>query len=215
MSYKKYAFLSFLIYAIAFFAPSFAMTIEQSLMILTVGYIAGAIALIFLYKKQTVKLPFEKNRMSWVRVVLLGVVGIFLAIILQNVMLSIEVFFGGQIESENTSNIMGLIFQQPLVMLAVTVGGPIMEELLFRRVILGGVTRKSNIWIGVIVSSLLFAAIHRDGHLLLYGALGAFFSLQYIVTGSIWTSIITHVGMNSLVVIVNLIVETMGIQLPQ
>lgn len=214
MTFKKYTIFSFLIYIVAFFAPSFAFSIEQSLIILTIGYILGAIFLIYLYKKQTIKLPFEEVRMSWGRIITLGLVGIFLAIILQNVMLSIEVFFGGQIESENTSNIMELIFHQPLVMLAVTVGGPIMEELLFRRVILGGVTRKTNVWVGVIVSSLLFALVHQDGHLLLYGALGAFFSLQYVVTGSIWTSIITHVGMNSLVVIVNLIVETMGIQVP-
>ncbi|MEG0293794.1 CPBP family intramembrane glutamic endopeptidase [Enterococcus sp.] len=214
MTYKKYTILSFLIYAIAFFAPSFAMTIEQSLIILTISYIFGAAALIFLYKKQTIKLPFEESKMSWGRIVSLGLVGIFLAIVLQNVMLTIELYFGGQIESENTNNIMGLISKQPLVMLAVAVGGPIMEEFVFRRAILGSVTRKSNVWLGVIVSSLLFALIHQDGHLLLYGALGAFFSLQYLITGSIWTSIITHVGMNSLVVIVNLIVETMGIQVP-
>lgn len=211
MTYKKYTISSLLIYFIAFFGPSLALTEKQYLIILPFTYILGAIALIVLYKKQTVKLPFEEEKMSWVRILTLGLVGIFLTIILQNLMMSIEVFFGGQIESENTTNIIQLVLKQPLVVLAVMVGGPIMEEFIFRRVILGAVTRKTNVWIGVIVSSFLFAAIHMDGHLLLYGALGAFFSLQYIITGSIWTSIISHVGMNTLVIVVNILVEVLDI----
>ena len=145
------------------------------------------------------------------RIWILGLVGIFLAIILQNVAMNIEIFFGGSLESENTNEILALVMQQPLVMLAVAIGGPIMEELVFRRAILGAVTRKTNVWIGVVISSLLFALIHQDGHLLLYSSLGAFFSLQYVITGSIWTSIITHVGMNTLVVLANILVQTMDL----
>lgn len=211
MSYKKYTFLTLFIYFIAFIAPSFAFTLQQSLMILTVSYIVGAFALIRLYQNQTTLLPFEEEKMAKGRIWILGLVGIFLAIILQNVAMNIEIFFGGSLESENTNEILALVMQQPLVMLAVAIGGPIMEELVFRRAILGAVTRKTNVWIGVIISSLLFALIHQDGHLLLYSSLGAFFSLQYVITGSIWTSIITHVGMNTLVVLANILVQTMDL----
>ncbi|MBM7708992.1 CPBP family intramembrane glutamic endopeptidase [Enterococcus lemanii] len=211
MSYKKYTFLTLFIYFIAFIAPSFAFTLQQSLMILTVSYIVGAFALIRLYQNQTTLLPFEEEKMAKGRIWILGLVGIFLAIILQNVAMNIEIFFGGSLESENTNEILALVMQQPLVMLAVAIGGPIMEELVFRRAILGAVTRKTNVWIGVVISSLLFALIHQDGHLLLYSSLGAFFSLQYVITGSIWTSIITHVGMNTLVVLANILVQTMDL----
>ena len=211
MSYKKYTSLTLLLYFVAFITPSFAFTLQQSLIILTVSYIVGAYALIRLYQKQTILLPFEEDKMSKGRIWALGLVGIFLALLLQNVAMNIEIFFGGNLESENTNEILKLVMQQPLVMLAVAIGGPIMEELVFRRAILGGITRKTNIWIGVFVSSLLFALIHQDGHLLLYGSLGAFFSLQYVITGSIWTSIITHVGMNTLVVLANLLVQALDI----
>lgn len=211
MSYKKYTFLTLFIYFIAFIAPSFAFTLQQSLMILTVSYIVGAFALIRLYQNQTTLLPLEEEKMAKGRIWILGLVGIFLAIILQNVAMNIEIFFGGSLESENTNEILALVMQQPLVMLAVAIGGPIMEELVFRRAILGAVTRKTNVWIGVVISSLLFALIHQDGHLLLYSSLGAFFSLQYVITGSIWTSIITHVGMNTLVVLANILVQTMDL----
>ena len=211
MSYKKYTFLTLFIYFIAFIAPSFAFTLQQSLMILTVSYIVGAFALIRLYQNQTTLLPFEEEKMAKGRIWILGLVGIFLAIILQNVAMNIEIFFGGSLESENTNEILALVMQQPLVMLAVAIGGPIMEELVFRRAILGAVTRKTNVWIGVVISSLLFALIHQDGHLLLYSSRGAFFSLQYVITGSIWTSIITHVGMNTLVVLANILVQTMDL----
>ena len=110
-------------------------------------------------------------------------------------------------DSANTQGILELIFQNPLMILAVMIGGPIMEEFVFRRAIMGMVTRRSNLWLGVLVSAVLFALMHQDGHWLLYSALGAFFSLQYIITGSIWTSVITHVGMNTLVILANVIVE--------
>lgn len=211
MSYKKYTGFTLLLYLIAFIAPSFAFTLQQSLIILTVSYIVGAYALIRLYQKQTILLPFEEDKMAKGRIWTLGLVGIFLALLLQNIAMNIEIFFGGSLESENTNEILGLVMQQPLVMLAVAIGGPIMEELVFRRAILGAVTRKTNVWLGVLVSSLLFALIHQDGHLLLYGSLGTFFSLQYVITGSIWTSIITHVGMNTLVVLANILVQTMDL----
>ena len=132
MSYKKYTFLTLFIYFIAFIAPSFAFTLQQSLMILTVSYIVGAFALIRLYQNQTTLLPFEEEKMAKGRIWILGLVGIFLAIILQNVAMNIEIFFGGSLESENTNEILALVMQQPLVMLAVAIGGPIMEELVFR-----------------------------------------------------------------------------------
>lgn len=82
-----------------------------------------------------------------------------------------------------------------------------MEEFVFRRSILGIVGKYTNFWIRAIVSSLLFAFAHNDGHLLIYFFLGFFFSLQYKATGRIWTSMITHVGMNTLVVVVQIAVQ--------
>ncbi|OJG58410.1 CAAX amino terminal protease [Enterococcus italicus DSM 15952] len=106
--------------------------------------------------------------------------------------------------SQNTNTILSFIKSNYLFILAVSVGGPILEEFVFRRALIGLLETKIPLWFAVIVSSLVFAIIHDDGHILLYTALGLVFSMLYIKTGRIWTSIISHVGMNTLVVVVSL-----------
>ena len=51
--------------------------------------------------------------------------------------------------------------------------------------------------------------LHNAGveRFVIYFFLGFFFSLEYKATGRIWTSMITHVGMNTLVVLVQLAVQ--------
>ncbi|MDN6640191.1 MAG: CPBP family intramembrane metalloprotease [Tetragenococcus sp.] len=208
MSIKKYSLLTILIYIIAFFAPIFAPTSQASTNTTTVTYLLGAMFMIFFYFSQTKRLTFEKKNAAFLSPLFWGIAGIFLAIFLQTVIMQIEQFFGIPIESQNTESIIHLVLQQPLFALAAMVGGPIMEEFVFRRALIGFFDSFSFTWIGIIVSSLIFAVIHQDGHLLLYFSLGFFFSLLYKKTGKIWTSMISHVGMNSLVVIVNLIVAT-------
>ncbi len=103
-----------------------------------------------------------------------------------------SVLFGEATPSENTQNIIQMIMEAPAFILATTVAGPIMEEFVFRRSILGIISRYSNFWVGAVISSLLFAFAHNDGHLLIYFFLGFFFSLEYKATGRIWTSMITR-----------------------
>lgn len=206
MSIKKYSFLTILLYIAAFFAPVFATTSQASTTTTTVSYLLGAVLMVFLYYNQSVKLTFEKSHSSLISILFWGVGGIFLAIFLQSIVMQVEQFFGIPIESQNTQNILQLVLRQPLFALAAMVGGPIMEEFVFRRALIGIFDSFSLTWLGIVISSLIFAFIHQDGHLLLYFSLGFFFSLLYKRTGKIWTSMISHVGMNSLVVIVNFIV---------
>ncbi|BAK94450.1 CPBP family intramembrane glutamic endopeptidase [Tetragenococcus halophilus] len=205
MSVRKYSLLTIFMYIIAFFAPIFAPTSQASTNVTTVTYLLGAAFMIFLYLRQTNKLSFEKNKINLLPTLFWGIVGIFLAILLQTVIMQIEQFFGIPIESQNTQNIIGIVLRQPLFALAAMVGGPIMEEFVFRRSLIGLFDSFAYPWIGIIVSSLIFAVVHQDGHLLLYFCLGFFLSLLYKKTGKIWTSMISHVGMNSLVVIANLV----------
>lgn len=204
MSLRKYSLTTLLIYIIAFFAPVFAPTIQASTTITTITYLLGAIMMIFLYLRQTNMLSFERKGNTFLLTIFWGIIGIFLAIFLQTIIMQIEQFFGQPIESQNTQNIINLVLRQPLFALAAMVGGPIMEEFVFRRALVGLFDSFSYTWFGIVISSAIFAFVHQDGHLLLYFFLGFFFSLLYKKTGKIWTSMISHVGMNSLVVIVNL-----------
>ena len=216
MSLKKYSFLSIFCYGLIFISPLILASIglvkstSELITATAVMYILGAVVLAIFYFKQREPLAIESavKKASVPKIVIYGLVGIFVALLLQSIAVMLEsVLFGEATPSENTQNIIQMIMEAPAFILATTVAGPIMEEFVFRRSILGIISRYSNFWVGAVVSSLLFAFAHNDGHLLIYFFLGFFFSLEYKATGRIWTSMITHVGMNTLVVLVQLAVQ--------
>lgn len=216
MSLKKYSFLSIFCYGLIFISPLILASIglvkstSELITATAVMYILGAVVLAIFYFKQREPLAIESavKKASAPKIVIYGLVGIFVALILQSIAVMLEsVLFGEATPSENTQNIIQMIMEAPAFILATTIAGPIMEEFVFRRSILGIISRYSNFWVGAVISSLLFAFAHNDGHLLIYFFLGFFFSLEYKATGRIWTSMITHVGMNTLVVLVQLAVQ--------
>lgn len=216
MSLKKYSFLSIFCYGLIFISPLILASIglvkstSELITATAVMYILGAVVLAIFYFKQREPLAIESavKKASAPKIVIYGLVGIFVALILQSIAVMLEsALFGEATPSENTQNIIQMIMEAPAFILATTVAGPIMEEFVFRRSILGIISRYSNFWVGAVISSLLFAFAHNDGHLLIYFFLGFFFSLEYKATGRIWTSMITHVGMNTLVVLVQLAVQ--------
>ena len=216
MSLKKYSVLSIFCYGLIFISPLILASIglvkstSELITATAVMYILGAVVLAIFYFKQREPLAIESavKKASAPKIVIYGLVGIFVALILQSIAVMLEsVLFGEATPSENTQNIIQMIMEAPAFILATTVAGPIMEEFVFRRSILGIISRYSNFWVGAVISSLLFAFAHNDGHLLIYFFLGFFFSLEYKATGRIWTSMITHVGMNTLVVLVQLAVQ--------
>lgn len=216
MSLKKYSFLSIFCYGLIFISPLILASIglvkstSELITATAVMYILGAVVLAIFYFKQREPLAIESavKKASVPKIVIYGLVGIFVALLLQSIAVMLEsVLFGEATPSENTQNIIQMIMEAPAFILATTIAGPIMEEFVFRRSILGIMSRYSNFWVGAVISSLLFAFAHNDGHLLIYFFLGFFFSLEYKATGRIWTSMITHVGMNTLVVLVQLAVQ--------
>lgn len=216
MSLKKYSFLSIFCYGLIFISPLILASIglvkstSELITATAVMYILGAVVLAIFYFKQREPLAIESavKKASVPKIVIYGLVGIFVALLLQSIAVMLEsVLFGEATPSENTQNIIQMIMEAPAFILATTIAGPIMEEFVFRRSILGIISRYSNFWVGAVISSLLFAFAHNDGHLLIYFFLGFFFSLEYKATGRIWTSMITHVGMNTLIVLVQLAVQ--------
>ncbi|MCC8046026.1 MAG: CPBP family intramembrane metalloprotease [Clostridiales bacterium] len=85
---------------------------------------------------------------------------------------------------------------------------PIIEELVFRGLIQGIISKNYNRYAGVIVSSLIFGAVHlMNGslslisafQLIISGALvGVMFSCIYLSTGSIWASVTVHALYNGI-----------------
>ncbi|MFC4771008.1 CPBP family intramembrane glutamic endopeptidase [Enterococcus hermanniensis] len=213
MDAKKYSFITIATYGFVLFSPLFFQRFfnagqSQIIQLTTLAYFLGAVLMIvYRYKSQLFKI--ENKQKSWVLAGLIGLVGIPVSLILQVAILQIEQHLLGQTAaSQNTENIVQLIMNNMVFILATTIAGPIMEEFVFRRAIFGALEIKFGFWIPTLISSLLFAFAHNDGHYLLYAGLGFLFCGMYRYSGRIWTSMITHVGMNLLVVITQLALQS-------
>lgn len=136
-----------------------------------------------------------------------SIFGIFLAMASQSVAAMIEMnLLGIEPGSENTEMILNLVKVTPLLIVVTSVIGPILEEIIFRKIIFGSLYRKYNFFISAFISSLIFAAVHWDfEHLLIYTAMGFVFAFLYARTKLIIVPIIAHVLMNTIVVLVQTI----------
>lgn len=135
-----------------------------------------------------------------------AVSGLILLFIVQAVAGMIEyMLFGEARHSQNTQQILDLTKKSPYVILVVSIVGPIIEEIIFRKIIFGTLARKTNFLIGALVSSLLFALAHMDMHILVYMSVGFTLAFLYNKTGRIWVSMFAHAGMNTVVVLSTLL----------
>ncbi|WP_233841351.1 CPBP family intramembrane glutamic endopeptidase [Dyella sp. 2HG41-7] len=96
----------------------------------------------------------------------------------------------------------------PLALVAVTIG-PMIEELMFRGVLLSALMRRLSMWASIAICALLFSAVHLGGlnfqwyalpNLTLLAALLCWLRLK---SGSLWPAILAH-GMYNLFALVAL-----------
>ncbi|MGM0125349.1 hypothetical protein IGI37_002747 [Enterococcus sp. AZ194] len=222
MSLKKYSFLTVFFYGLSLMLPGFfvqvglissanqkvsymGISITPYLLSVILSSLFGMLLLLYFYTRQTEPLPFERKKKTLLQIFLVAIVGIVLALVLQYWLAIVESWlFQSTATSKNTQTITQTVLELPVYVLVTTIIAPIMEELVFRRAFLGFINHYSNFGVGAIISSLFFAIAHQDGHLLIYFSLGLLFSLLYYFTGSIWTSICTHIGMNLVVLLIQL-----------
>ena len=128
--------------------------------------------------------------------------GIFLAFFAQIIAVAIEQMIGVKPGSENTQEILQLIDLFPGIVLISSIIGPILEEIVFRKVIFGTLYNQLPFGMAAVISSIIFAFAHMEPiHLILYTAMGFVFAFLYVQTKRIIVPIIAHVMMNTLVVV--------------
>lgn len=130
--------------------------------------------------------------------------GFFLAIFAQSLAANIEInIFGVAPGSENTQMIVSIIEVTPLVIIVTSILGPILEEIIFRKILFGALYVRTNFIVAALISSLLFSLLHGEPqHLLLYASMGFTFAFLYVKTKRIIVPIFAHVAMNTMVVII-------------
>jgi len=134
-----------------------------------------------------------------------GIIGFFLVFLGQTIGAYIELALGIDMGSENTEAIMNVTKIAPIMIIATVFLGPILEELVFRRVIFGSIIQNYNFWIASIISAIVFAAIHMDfTHILLYTICGMIFAFLYHKTKRLLTPIIAHILLNGFVTFIQM-----------
>jgi uncharacterized protein len=134
-----------------------------------------------------------------------AVCGIPLAFIAQTIAANIEYWLGIEMGSENTQQLVDLIKTAPIVILVTSILGPILEEIVFRKIIFGSLYKRMNFFFAGVISSIIFALAHSEPeHLLLYSAMGLTFAFLYVKTKRILVPIVAHVSMNTIVVVLQL-----------
>lgn len=210
MTIKKYTLTQTTIYLIIYFSPlllkPFNPTNQFSIAFTTVSYLAGAGLLIFFSSSLTETPKIETQQTPPTKVIAWGIYGLFLAFLAQFATGIIEQLLWQTGQSQNTQNIAQLIRHSPFFLMAVSIAGPIMEEFIFRRSLIIFLSQYMTTLIAAIISSVLFALVHVDGHLLVYFSLGMVFYFLYNKTGNIWAPIITHCLMNFCVMLIQLTV---------
>lgn len=169
------------------------------------SFVVTLMIVLFLLRKE-MKQTNDLRQMPLNESLIWAVLGVFLALFSQVIAAQIEAFLGITTESENTQQIIALIEAFPIVILVSSIIGPILEEIVFRKIIFGSLYKRFNFWIAAIISSIIFALAHQEPeHLLLYSSMGFVFSFLYIKTKRIIVPIFAHVAMNTFVVLIQYI----------
>lgn len=170
-----------------------------------IGFVIGFIAILIILKPEMMKQPV-RGAADFGQVILWSFLGIFLAFGSQIIAGMIETYlFGIDAGSENTANLIEISRNIPLFTILPTIIAPVLEEIVFRKVIFGSLYKRFNFFIAGILSALIFGVVHLEiEHLLVYTAMGFVFAFLYVQTKRIIVPIIVHAAMNTLVVLYQL-----------
>lgn len=161
---------------------------------------------LFMLRKDIKEYFLHRNRdddMSLFTLLLWSFAGVFMALFAQSIAIQIEQYFGIKAGSENTQVILKLVEAFPVVILVTSIVGPILEEIVFRKIIFGTLYKRVNFFVAALISSVIFAVAHNElEHTLLYTAMGMVFAFLYVKTKRIIVPIIAHVSMNTFVILV-------------
>lgn len=162
-----------------------------------------AIIIVLLLLRPDMKKPLDRDAANVSKIILWSIIGVFLAMFAQIVAAQIEILvFGIEPGSENTQDLMKVARMTPLFILVPAIFAPILEELIFRKIIFGSIYQRTNFFVAAIISSLVFALVHADfTHTLVYTAMGLVFAFLYVKTKRIIVPIFAHMAMNTLVVV--------------
>lgn len=169
------------------------------------SFIAGVVVVLLLMKP-AMKTGSDRDAAHVGAGILWVIAGVVMAFIAEGLATAIEQnLFGITAESENTMMIMDIARATPLFIIIPALAAPILEEIIFRKIIFGRLYNRTNFFIAALLSALIFALIHGEPqHILIYGSMGFVFAFVYVKTKRIIVPILVHMSLNSIAVIAQL-----------
>ncbi|MFC3041633.1 CPBP family intramembrane glutamic endopeptidase [Virgibacillus xinjiangensis] len=166
------------------------------------SFIAALIVTILLMKPD-MQAGNSRDASSLGTVVIWSILGVFMAFAAQTIAGLIEMeLLGIESGSENTQQIMDITRAAPIFMVIPALIAPILEEIIFRKIIFGSLYKRMNFFFAALLSALVFGLIHLDPtHILVYASMGFVFAFLYVHTKRIIVPIIVHAAMNTIVVL--------------
>ncbi|WP_100330111.1 CPBP family intramembrane glutamic endopeptidase [Bacillus xiapuensis] len=175
---------------------------------IVISFSAALLIILFILRKTRHNRLERMEPLSVSLSVFWAVSGVFLAFAAQIVAVGVESLIGIKPGSENTKTIIKVIEMVPATMIAVGLIGPILEEIVFRKILFGSLYEKFSFSVSALISSLVFSLAHMDfEHVILYTAMGFTFSFLYVKTKRLIVPIFAHVSMNSLVVLMQYVLK--------
>ncbi|PGZ95337.1 CPBP family intramembrane metalloprotease [Bacillus pseudomycoides] len=174
-----------------------------------ISFFVALIIILLLLRNDTQSEKWKREKTNIPATIGWIILGVFLALFAQVIAGTIETqIFKVKPESENTQNIIDIIKAAPLFMIVSSIFAPILEEIVFRKILFGTLYKRYNFFIAALVSSLIFALIHFDPtHLLVYISMGLVFSFLYVKTKRIIVPIMAHVLMNTNVLLITFVLH--------
>lgn len=171
---------------------------------LVISFSIGLLLTLFILRKEMRRNSADRaSGSSLFGSIIWAVFGVFLALFAQSLAANIERLIGVPLGSENTQRILKMIDTFPLAILVSSIFGPILEEIVFRKILFGTLYKRFNFFISALTSSIIFALAHMEPqHILLYSSMGFTFAYLYVRTKHIAVPIFAHVSMNTFVVLV-------------
>lgn len=176
----------------------------QAVIYWTIFSFTAGMVVILIIMKPYMKTPATRDAAKPGAIVLWSIAGVFMAYFAQYIAVTIETeLLGIKPGSANTQMIMDITRAAPLFMIVPALIAPIVEEILFRKIIFGTFYKKMNFFFAALLSAFVFGIIHGEPqHILIYGSMGFVFAYLYVKTKRILVPIIVHMTMNSISVIV-------------
>jgi uncharacterized protein len=170
------------------------------------SFFAALIIILLLIRKQP-NLSRLQQPSSIYASIFWAIAGIGLGLVAQAIAGTIsQKVFGVEPGSENTQFLLELARLTPVFIVVTSILGPILEEIVFRKIIFGTLYQRYNFIVAALLSSIIFGVIHMDFvNILIYTATGLAFAFLYVKTKRIIVPIIAHVSLNTFVVAVQLL----------